>query len=40
MNSKPSNFFADFLKMEAAGGILLMAAMVLAIICANSFWLA
>ena len=37
MNSKPSNFLADFLKMEAAGGILLMAAMVLAIICANSF---
>jgi len=37
MNSKPSNFLADFLKMEAAGGILLMAAMALAIICANSF---
>lgn len=37
MNSKPSSFLADFLKMEAAGGILLMAAMVLAIICANSF---
>ncbi len=37
MSSKPSNFLADFLKMEAAGGILLMAAMVLAIICANSF---
>ncbi len=37
MNSKPSNFLTDFLKMEAAGGILLMAAMVLAIICANSF---
>jgi NhaA family Na+:H+ antiporter len=37
MNTKPSNFLADFLKMEAAGGILLMAAMVLAILCANSF---
>ncbi|MGX9726239.1 MAG: Na+/H+ antiporter NhaA [Candidatus Electronema sp. VV] len=37
MNSKPSNFLADFLKMEAAGGILLMAAMVLAISSANTF---
>jgi NhaA family Na+:H+ antiporter len=37
MVNKSTNFIADFLKMEAAGGILLMAAMVLAVISANSF---
>ncbi len=36
-NASSNNIIAEFLKMEAAGGILLMLAMVLAIISANSF---
>jgi NhaA family Na+:H+ antiporter len=35
MKNKTGNFILDFLRMEAAGGILLMLTAVLAVICAN-----
>ncbi|SAK72727.1 Na(+)/H(+) antiporter NhaA [Caballeronia glebae] len=33
---KATNGISDFLKLESAGGLLLMAAAVLALICSNS----
>lgn len=36
MNTQRTTFFATFLRLESAGGILLMLAAVLAIVCANT----
>lgn len=36
MNTNKKSFIADFFKLESAGGIILMAAAVLAVICANT----
>ncbi len=36
MKENKSNVIAEFIQMEASGGILLMAAMVLALVCANT----
>ena len=37
MNKQSQSFISDFLKLESAGGILLMFAAMLALLCANSF---
>jgi NhaA family Na+:H+ antiporter len=36
MKAKPTRFIANFLRMQASGGILLMLAAVVAVICANT----